>query len=150
MTPGRALSQEELAALLDDALDPSLAGLSRRPLPAVLDTDFIRTGLHYQLSNGIPPRSVRTAQEGTLRLFMEYDTLAETGQRLPKFAGQLRVPVADLRRIINEDWLPHVSVVKLPDSLRREDPRALAVRDRDAADFPAAALTALLLASACC
>jgi len=144
VTPGRAVSQDDLAALLDDALDPGWAGLSRRPLPAVLDTDFIRTGLHYQLSNGIPPRSVRTAREGALRLFMEYDTLTETGQRLPRFAGQLGVPVADLRRIINEDWLPHVDVVKLPASMRQADPRAQAVRDRDSADFPAAALAALL------
>ena len=138
------LSREELAALIDDALDPSWAGLSRRPLPAVLDTDFIRTGLHYQLSNGIPPRSVRTARDGSLRLFMEYDTLAETGQRLPRFADQLGVPVGDLRRFVNEDWLPHVDVVKLPASLRQADPRALKVRDRDADDFPAAALAALL------
>lgn len=138
------LSQEELAALIDDALDPSWAGLSRRPLPAVLDTDFIRTGLHYQVSNGTPPRSVRTARDGALRLFMEYDTLAETGERLPRFADQLGVPVADLRRMVNEDWLPHVDVVKLPAALRQADPRALQVRDRDADDFPAAALAALL------
>ena len=43
-----------------------------------LDTDLVRTGLHYQFSNGIPPRSVRTARHGSLRLFMEYDTLTET------------------------------------------------------------------------
>jgi hypothetical protein len=144
VTAGRVPSQEELAALLDDALDPGWVGLGRRPLPAVLDTDFIRTGLHYQLSNGIPPRSVRTAREGPIRLFMEYDTLAETGQRLPKFAGQLGVPTAELRRILNDDWLPHVEVVKLPASLRQADPRAGEVRDRDAADFPTAALAALL------
>jgi hypothetical protein len=144
MTAGRVLSEEELSALLDDALNSGWAGLNRRPLPAVLDTDFIRTGLHHQLSKGIPPRSVQTAREGALRLFMEHDTLAETGQKLPKFAAQLGVPVAKLRRILNEDWLPHVDVVKLPDSLRQADPRAMQVRDRDAADFPAAALAALL------
>jgi hypothetical protein len=105
-----------MAALIGDALDPVWADLSQGPLPAVLDTDFIRTGLHYQLSNGIPPRSVRAARDGSLRLFMEYDTLAETSQRLPRFAGQLGVPTADLRRILNEDWLPHVDVVKLPAS----------------------------------
>ena len=144
MTAERVLSQEELAALLDDAADPGWFGLHRRPLPAVLDTDFVRTGLHYQLSNGIPPRSVRTARDGSLRLFMEYDTLTETSQRLPKFADQLGVPEADLRRMLNEDWLPHIDVVKLPASLRQADPRALQVRDRDADDFPAAALAALL------
>jgi hypothetical protein len=144
MTAERVLSQEELAALLDDAMDPSWIGLGRRPLPAVLDTDFIRTGLHHQLSNGVPPRSVRTARDGSLRLFMEYDTLAETAEKLPKFAGQFGVPVADLRRMLNDDWLPHVDVVQLPASMRQADPRALEVRDRDRQDFPAAAVAALL------
>jgi hypothetical protein len=144
MTAERVLSEEELAALLAEAADVSWPGLSRKPLPAVLDTDFIRTGLHYQLKNGIPPRSVRTARDGLLRLFMEYDTLAETGERLPKFAGQLGVPAVELQRVLNEDWLPHIDVVKLPGSLREADPRALQVRDRDAGDYPAAALAALL------
>jgi hypothetical protein len=140
---GRVLIEDELTALLDDAFDPSWAGLSDRPLPAVLDTDFIRTGLHYQLSRGIPPRSVRTAKDGSLRLFIEYDTLAETASRLPRFAEQLGVPTANLRAIINRDWLPHVEVVKLPEALRQADPRAVQVRERDRADYPAA-LAALL------
>lgn len=144
MTAQRVLTEEDLAALIADAMGASWLDLSRRPLPAVLDTDFVRTGLHYQLRNGIPPRSVRTAQRGSLRLFMEYDTLTETEARLPKFADQLGVPVADLRQVLNEDWLPHVDVVKLPASLRRADPRALQVRDRDIGDFPAGALAALL------
>ncbi len=144
MTAQRALPEEDLAALIADAMDASWLDLSRRPLPAVLDTDFIRTGLHYQVRNGIPPRSVRTAQQGSLRLFMEYDTLTETEARLPRFAGQLGVPEADLRRALNESWLPHVDVIKLPASLRQADPRALQIRDRDADDFPAAALAALL------
>ena len=144
MTAQRILTEEDLAALIADAMDASWLDLSRRPLPAVLDTDFVRTGLHYQLRNGIPPRSVRTAQHGSLRLFMEYDTLTETEARLPKFADQLGVPAVDLRRVLNEDWLPHVDVVKLPASLRRADPRALQVRDRDIGDFPAGALAALL------
>jgi hypothetical protein len=137
-------SDEELAALIDEAFDPSWPDRSRGPLPAVLDTDFIRTGLHYQLSKGAPPRSVRAVRDGSLRLFMEYDTLTETGNRLPRFARQLGVPVGDLRRIINGDWLPHVEVVKLPDALRQADLRALGVRDLDADDFPAAALATLL------
>ena len=144
VTAQRVLTEEDLSALIADAMDASWLDLSRRPLPAVLDTDFVRTGLHYQLRNGIPPRSVRTAQRGSLRLFMEYDTLTETEARLPKFADQLGVPVADLRRVLNEDWLPHVDVVKLPASLRRADPRALQIRDRDIGDFPAGALAALL------
>jgi hypothetical protein len=75
---------------------------------------------------------------------MEYDTLTETGERLPKFADQLGAPVADLRRALNEEWLPHIDVVKLPVELREADARALRVRDGDAEDYPAAALAALL------
>ena len=144
MTAGQILSQDALDALLAEAADLAALDLRRGPLPAVLDTDMVRTGLHYQLKNGRPPRSVRTAQAGTVRLFMEYDTLAETAARLPRFAGQLGVPTADLRRVLNEDWLPYTGVVRLPQALRETDPRALEVRGRDEDDFPAAALAALL------
>jgi hypothetical protein len=134
------LSPEELTELLD-SLD---SGLDHRPLPAVLDTACVRTGLHYQLRNGSPPASVTTARDGEVRLFMEYDTLTETGKKLPKFARDLGVTVAELRRILNEEWLPNIQIVKLPPSLRQLDPRALSVRDSDADDYPAAALAALL------
>ena len=59
----------------------------------------MRTGLHYQLRNGRPPRSVRLARDGAVRLFMEYDTLAETSARTPRFAAQLDVPAHRLRQI---------------------------------------------------
>jgi len=136
--------------MLAEATDLSSLDPRHRPLPAVLDTDFIRTGLHAQLSKGMPPRSIRTARGGSLRLFMEYDTLLETNERLPKFADQLGASVPELRRILNEDWLPHIDVVQLPAGLRELDPRALRVRDGDGVrlgdvdDFPAAALAALL------
>jgi len=144
VTTGPFLTPADLSAMLADAVELNTLDPRRVPLPGVLDTDFIRTGLHYQVANGLPPRSVRTAQDGSIRLFMEHDTLAETAQRLPRFAGQLGVPVADLRRILNEDWLPHVDVVRLPAPLRAADTRALEVRDADPLDYPAAALAALL------
>jgi hypothetical protein len=140
MSYENVLSPEELAVLLG-SLDPRL---DSRPLPAVLDTACVRTGLHYQLRNGCPPKSVTTARDGEVRLFMEYDTLTETGEKLPKFARDLHVTVAELRRVLNEEWLPHIQVVKLPPSVRRLDPRALSVRDSDSDDYPAAALAALL------
>jgi hypothetical protein len=135
------LGDDELAKLLAEAA--VLPDLGRGPMPAVLDTDFVRRGLHYQLNRGEPPASVSMAQTGELRLFMEYDTLTETGARLPRFARQLGAPVSDLRRMFN-DWLPYVGVVQLPGPLREVDPRARAVRDLDCEDFPAAALAALL------
>jgi len=147
---GRIPSQEELSAFLADAAELNSLDPRRRPLPAVLDTDFIRTGLHAQLSKGVPPRSVQSAQDGALRLFMEYDTLIETDEKLPKFADHLGVTVPELRRILNQDWLPHIDVVQLPAGLRELDPRALRVRDGDGVrqgdedDFPAAALASLL------
>lgn len=62
---GRVLSPEELNALLADATDLSALDPRRGPLPAVLDTDFIRTGLHSQLKEGTPARSVRSAQQNS-------------------------------------------------------------------------------------
>jgi hypothetical protein len=138
------LSEEELAAMLAEAAELSALDPRRGPLPAVLDTGFIRTGLEDQLKKSKPPASVWSAQDGSLRLFMEYDTLIETDEKLPKFADQLGVTVTELRRILNQDWLPNIGVVRLPPALRELDPRALLVRDRDADDFPAAALAALL------
>jgi hypothetical protein len=140
----RVLTRDELTALLADAADFNSFDPSGGPLPAVLDTDFVRTGLRYQLNNGVPPRSVRSAWDGSLRLFMEYDTLAETGVRLPRFSDQFGVPETKLRGVLNEEWLPHIQVLRLPEQLRTADPRALQVRDRDRNDFPAAALAALL------
>ena len=46
MTTRRVLTEEELAALIADATDASWLDLIRMPLPAVLDSDFVRTGLH--------------------------------------------------------------------------------------------------------
>jgi hypothetical protein len=123
------------------AADP---GLHRGPVPAVLDTDCVRTGLHYQLKNGSPPASVTTARDGMIRLFMEYDTLTEAIARLPRFSRQFGVPVTELRRMFEEDWLPHIQVVTVPDELRQLDPRVAAVRAADPNDYAAASLAALL------
>jgi hypothetical protein len=125
------------------ALD-RLAELHRRPIVAVLDTSCVRTGLAYQLKNGVPPASLRTVQEGMVRLFMERDTLKETCGKLPVFADQLGVPPSQLVEMFETDWLPYIRVVALPDHLRELDERAAAVHLLDADDYPTAALAALL------
>ncbi len=114
------------------------------PNVAVVDTDWVRTGLDDQLRKGRPPTSIVAAQDGSFRLFMERDTLTEMGEKLPKFASQLAVPVSRLAEMLAADWLPHIRVVALPDQLRSIDERATAVRDLDEKDYPAAALAALL------
>ena len=43
-----------------------------------------------------------------------------------------------------DDWLPHISVVCLPEGLRDVDERSLSVQSLDADDYAAAALAALL------
>jgi hypothetical protein len=138
------LSEEELAAMLAEAAELSALDPRRGPRPPGRDTTIKPTRLEVQLKKGKLPASVWSARDGSLRLFMEYDTLIETDEKLPKFAAQLGVTVSQLRRILNQDWLPNIEVVRLPLTLRELDPRALLVRDRDADDFPAAALAALL------
>lgn len=141
----REMSPGELADLLASSysFDARLADLGRGPLLAVLDTSNVRTGLHHQLTHGSPPASITAARDGSMHLFMEYETLIETQRKLLKFAGQFGVPVAELARIFNE-WLPYIRVVKLPAMLRELDQRALDVRSLDPDDYPAAALAALL------
>lgn len=122
----------------------TLSDLREGPIPTVIDTSCVRTGLQDQLKKGRLPASIQAAEDGHTRLFMEYDTLIETWDRLPRFAEQLKVPVSDLQRLFSESWLPMISVVRLPDGLREIDTRALAVRDLDVDDYPTAALAALL------
>lgn len=116
----------------------------RRPIPGVLDTSCVRTGLKRRLETGVPPPSLGAARNGTVRLFMERETLNETYRRLPRFAQQLGVPTSRLASLFAEEWLPHIRIVALPPALRQVDGRAIAVRTLDADDYPAAALAALL------
>src|ERR1700730_10485374 len=109
----RVLSPEELDALLADAADLSALDPRRGPLPGVLDTDFIRTALEDQLKKGKLPASAWSALDGSLRLFMNDDALVETRRKLPQSSGQLGVSVDELRRILNQDWLPNIEVVRL-------------------------------------
>ena len=121
-----------------------LTELGEGPIPAILDTSYVRTGMQYQLRNGRPPRTIIAAQEGRTRIFMEQVTLNEAWQRLERFADQLDVPVRQLRTMFADDWLPNISVVSLPEVVRSLDPRALSVKSLDPDDYPAAALAALL------
>lgn len=122
---------------------PAYRGI-RGPLPAVLDTCWVRSALACQLKNGKPPVSLSAAQDGTVRVFMERETLAETRERLPRFASQLDVNSSELEAMFEDTWLRCIRVVDLPAPLRALDRRADAVRARDADDYPAAALAALL------
>ncbi len=118
--------------------------LREGPIPTVLDTSCVRTGLQDQLKKRRLPASLYAAQVGRTRLFMEHDTVIETWNRLPRFADQLAVPLLDLQRMFADDWLPLISVLQLPEGLRQLDERALTVRDLDPEDYPTAALAALL------
>ena len=106
-----------------------ISELRQGPVPVVLDTSCVRTGLHYQLVNDGLPTSIEAVRSGRIRVFMEFDTLKETWKRLPRFAEQLDVPVTTLQRMFADDWLPLLSIVSIPEALRRIDDRAGAVRD---------------------
>ena len=151
MTSGFTASPNDpySAFLSDVTLDQTrtmstISELKGGPIPAVLDTSCVRTGLHDQLANGRLPASVDAVRSGQIRLFMELDTLNETWKRLPRFAEQLDVPLATLQGMFANDWLPLLSIVSIPEFLRQIDGRAMAVRDLDFDDYPAAALAALL------
>jgi hypothetical protein len=118
--------------------------LNDGPIPTVLDTSCVRTGLHYQLTNDRLPASIEIARSGRTRLFIELDTLNETWEKLPLFAEQLKTPLANLQRILADDWLPLLSVVSIPENLRHIDARSTAVQDLDADDYATAALASLL------
>src|SRR5580704_12073893 len=132
---------------LDDARVRTLSTISdlrEGPIPAVLDTSCVRTGLHYQLANGRLPASVEAVRSSRTRMFMELDTLHETWKRLPRFAEQMKVPLPNLQRMFANDWLPLLSVVSLPETVRRIDERAGAVSDLDPDDYATAAVAAML------
>jgi hypothetical protein len=104
--------------------------MRRAPRLAVLDTDHVRTGLDCQLRKGQLPASVAMARDGALRLFMEHDTLLEAREKMPKFARDLDLDVAELTRLLN-GWLPYIRVVKVSEPLRSLDARARAVMGLD-------------------
>jgi hypothetical protein len=111
---------------LDVFSDPAMLSAARRlselrggPQIAALDTSCVRTGL-----------------KGQLGLFMEYTTLVETARRLDRFAQQFGVPKERLAEMLNQDWLPYITVVKLPEELRRVDERASQVEALDRRPSP--------------
>jgi hypothetical protein len=119
------------------------AELRQGQLLAVLDTSSVRTGLDHQVRWAQPPRSIRAAREGTIKLFMEKEAVAEVYEKLPLFAQQLDVTASVLTELFGS-WLPHINVVALPTSIRELDARAQAVAALDPDDYPTAALAALL------
>ena len=114
------------------------------PIPVIVDTSGLRTGLDHQLRQGRLPACLWSSDRGEVRLFIESETLEEARRRLTRFAGQFEVPELDLQEIFESDWRPRLRVVDLPSALRSLDARAAAVQARDATDYPTAALAALL------
>ena len=46
----------------------SNAGLGSRPMPSVLESDCVRTGISHQLYRGCPPRCVMAARSRAIRM----------------------------------------------------------------------------------
>jgi len=122
----------------------TLSELREGPIPVVLDTSCVRTGLHFQLSTGRLPASLDNLRSGRTRMYMEAETLDETWERLPRFARQLNVATSTLEKLFANDWMPSMSIVSVSDAVRALDERAVAVHDLDPDDYPTAALAALL------
>jgi predicted nucleic acid-binding protein len=140
---------EQLAGLVPDPdswLDAHwlIQELRSGPIPVIVDTSGLRTGLHFQLCQGRLPASLWSADRGDVRLYIERETLDEATDRISRFAAQFELPETDLQAKFADDWLPRMRVVDLPPALRSLDERACAVHARDPSDYPAAALAALL------
>ena len=114
------------------------------PVIAIVDTSFLRTGLHAHLSSGQAPRSLVAMQSESVRAFMEGETLREMFRKIPEFAKQLDVSELKLKELFVDEWMPSIKVVELPTYLRELDERSLTVHQRDKDDFAAASLAALL------
>jgi hypothetical protein len=128
---------------LGDSFADSVYDMSA-PMLAVVDTCFVRTGLKTQLSNGKAPPSLLAMQTGSVRAFMEGDTLREVFAHFPKFATQMSVPESKLRELFKTEWLPFIRIVELPGHLRELDERSLAVQQNDKDDYAAGSLAAVL------
>lgn len=142
-------AEDPLAGLvpdLDSWLDSHrlVRELRSGPIPVIVDTSGLRTGLHYQLCQGRLPASLWSEDRGDVRLFIERETLDEATDRISRFATQFELPEAELHAMFAEDWLPRMRVVDLPPVLRSLDERACEVQARDPSDYPAASLAALL------
>lgn len=114
------------------------------PMIAVVDTCFLRTGLQVHLTRGDVPPSLLAMRSGSIRAFMEGDTLREMFARIPKFAIQMATSERALRDLFVSEWLPYIRIVELPTYLRELDQRSLEVQQEDEDDYAAASLAALL------
>jgi len=122
--------------------------LRAKVLPALLDTDFLRTAFGLQLYRS-PPASLEAARAGVIRLFMAGATLDELYCKIPAFASSLNASSAEIVRLFEDEWLPLIYVVELesarPRCGRAGDVVALDPFDAGLADLAEALAPCILL-----
>lgn len=144
----RSLARLQSFTSLIESVDLELVFLESRsarllsaPMPAVLDTNWVRSAFDWQLSHpNWKPGTVIAADEGVLKLFMPEPTLEEVFDRLPRFAQQLSTRPQTLESLLVEHWLPSIQVVPMPRDCN--DDRVAEITDTD--DIPAGHLASLL------
>ncbi|MHB1988823.1 MAG: PIN domain-containing protein [Acidimicrobiales bacterium] len=111
------------------------------PMLAVLDTNWFRTALNWQLRYPeLKPGTVEAAEDGRLRLFIAEPTYLEVLRKLPEFAAQLRTGVSTLEHLLVAHWLPATRVVSVADL--SVDERVARIVDKD--DVAAGQLVTIL------
>lgn len=112
------------------------------PCQFVLDTEFFYSAFQYELDQGRCPLSLREAMKGSIRLYMASATMAELREKkILEFSNDLSVPPEVLSQLLRrwEDWITEVDI-----PAEHEDPRIVAVSQRDPSDRPAAVLASIL------
>jgi hypothetical protein len=141
--PPTAAELLERIDINDLMLKLDTARLLRSPVPCVVDTEFFYSAFQSQLKCGGAPRSLQTAMEGEIRLFMAEETFEElVDKKLAEFATQLDSTPAVLEDFLGQCWLDWLNLIELP--TESADPRVAAVALRDSSDRPAACLASLL------
>lgn len=112
------------------------------PCQFVIDTEFFYSAFQYELQQGRCPLSLREAMNGSIRLYMASATMTELREKkLGEFAVGLCTSPAVLSEFLRR-WQKWITEVDIP--AEHQDPRIVAVSERDPSDRPAAILASIL------
>jgi hypothetical protein len=118
------------------------------PLPIVVDADVLHRNVDYCLRTGFTPRLLESASRGYTLItgvvvFATNRVQQELERQLAEIAARRGIPLADVRKVWNEVFLPRVRFVQISEEVTN-DPRVGGVAELHDADAPTAALAVML------